>query len=180
MFGNSKQKLMESAIKDSDALDHITNIIAGLECELLQEVAELQDAVGLDPLQVPDPQARQEALASLVVAQMSGDLESWYAEQVLAEHMENAESAAAYLSLDQEEWQAQKETWAEMYRNQGAEGSTDALTEHHVDQQFGVSLNEFRRQVVEWEPAGVMQHALAGNHRAAMQAVRQVREEVEG
>jgi len=178
MFNASKQKLMESAIKDSDALDHVTNIISGLECELLQEVADLQDAVGLDPIDVPNPQARQEALASLVIAQMSGDLEGWYAEHVLAEHVENPQDAAAYLALDPEDWPDQKETWAEMYREQGADGSADSLAEHHVNQQFGVSLAEFRRQIVEWEPAGVMQHAMAGNHRAAMQAIREVREEV--
>jgi len=180
MFGASKQKLMESAIKDSEALEHVTNIIAGLECELLQEVADLQDAVGLDPLQVPDPSARQEGLQSLVVAQMSGDLEGWYADHVLSEHVENESNAAAYLTLEPEDWAEQKATWAEMYREQGAEGSDDALAEHHVQEQFGVSLSEFEREIVEWQPAGVMQHALAGNHRAAMDAIRDVREEVEG
>ncbi|MFC7193724.1 hypothetical protein ACFQL4_02235 [Halosimplex aquaticum] len=91
--------MMERTVANSDAMKAVSTIIAGLEVELLSEVKRLEDAAGADHLdEVPTQEERQETLLGLVQAKIGGDGTDFYAEEVMSEHVENPEDAAAYLS----------------------------------------------------------------------------------
>lgn len=175
-----KQRMLESALSNNEAINHVTAIIAGLEHDLLEEVAEVQEAAGVETVDVPSRASRAEALESLVKAQVSGDLKGWYADYVLPQHLENPEKAKAHIGLDEEDWQEQKQTWADNY-SEKVDGEVDPeqAAETYISNQFGVSVSEFEENVVNWDPGQVMQGALGGNHREAIDGLQDVREAIE-
>ncbi|MFC7140033.1 hypothetical protein ACFQMA_09325 [Halosimplex aquaticum] len=182
VFGGAKEKMMERTVANSDAMKAVSTIIAGLEVELLSEVKRLEDAAGVDHLdEVPTQEERQETLLGLVQAKIGGDGTDFYAEEVMSEHVENPEDAAAYLSLEPEEWEEQISNWAETYRAKGvSEDLADReIADQHVQRKFGVSLGEFETNVVEWDQRAMMEKVLAGNVSSAVEGVRLVRESLE-
>lgn len=178
----NKQQLLTRFIDDSRAVEALSTIMADLEISLLREVKALQDAVDVDHIgDVPEREDRERALQELVEAQIAGDLESFWLEEVAADRIENHEDAAPYLGLTSEEWEQQVSRWAEVYRAQGAGEDVDdeELAREHVRRQFGIGLKEFRREVIEWDAGDAMRSILAGNLRAGIQGVQVVREELE-
>lgn len=124
---------------------------------------------------------RQEVLKDLFQAQVQGDLQTFYVEHVMADRADQPEKAAKYLDMDADEWADRKDQWAEKYRDAGAgeEIPPRALAEKHVRDVFGVDLDEFEQNVVEWDPGDVMRQVLAGNIRTARNGIRLCRESVE-
>lgn len=183
MLEKAKEETMKRAIRQSGALEAVANIIAGLETELLDEVAALEDAAGIDHIDaVPDQEERRETLLALVQAKMGGDPREFYVSEIASQHVENAADAKPYLGLDPEEWESQIATWAESYRSKGAGSDmTDReIAEEHVRRKFGVSLSEFERNIVEWEQSDMLRRVLAGNVETAIEGVGVVRSELEG
>lgn len=180
---NPKQMAVEQALKNTDALGHLANIIAGLESELLTEVKALQDALDVEHIEeIPEAEDRKNDLEALAKAQLSGGLESYYRDRVLNDRVDNPERAAGYLDMDDDEWQEQIEQWANSYRSgeNSFEGVSDReIAAHHVEAIFAVSLPEFEQNVVNWQPGDLMSQVLAGNFRAAREGIRHCREEVQ-
>lgn len=177
------RKMAAKRILDStDLAETMTRLITGLETEILSEVADLEDALGVEHIEeLPDEDERQEVLKDLFQAQVQGDLETFYVEHVMADRADQPEKAAKYLDMDADEWADRKDQWAEKYRDAGAgeEIADRTLAEKHVRDVFGVDLDEFEQNVVEWDPGDVMRQVLAGNIRTARNGIRLCRESVE-
>ena len=177
-----RQMMAEKIIKNTDLAATLSRLIAGLETEILAEVEALQDALDVDHIEeVPDPEERQAALTRLTEAQVKGDLHGFYVEEILADRLDNPDRAKDYLELDAEEWLARIEGWADRYREAGAseEIPDRRLAEQHVREVWGVDIEEFETNVVEFDGSDLMRRVLAGNMRTARDGIRLCREEVE-
>jgi len=176
-----KTAMLKQVLNKSDAVDHLANVIAGLEIEILAEVVMLQNALEVEAVDgVPDQDERKEMLTELAQSQIAGDLDGFYVEHVLAEHVDQADRAKSYLGMDTDEWTEQIEAWAESYRETVEGDWTDRdLAEYHVRNVWDVTLEEFENRVIAYDQGEVMKSAMAGNMLAAKQAIRRCREEVE-
>lgn len=180
MMGGAREKVIKRFMDDSNALHHVSSIVAGLEEELLAVVADIQEARDMEPVDVPDQAERSDVLQDLVRANFSGNLSEWYVEAVLPEHVDNADKAAGYLGLDDQDWDEQMDAWATQYGLESNEDYTSRdVARHHVDKMFGVSLEEFESNVVDWNPGQCLQAGLAGNMSSAIDALREVRDDLQ-
>lgn len=180
MMGGAQQRLIKRAVENYGAADAMAEIIAGFEMELLEEIALLHEELDVEYLEtLPDEEQRKEALTDLATSKLAGDGEGWYVEYSLQEHLEDAEDAKAYLGLDEDDWTEQVETWADLYRDRGAEGGDRELAALHVERKFDVSLEEFEARVVGWDEAEMLEQQIAGNFQVARDAVRAAREELQ-
>lgn len=178
MLSGGKEAMMRRILGDSEVVDALARIIAGLEHELLTEVAALEDALGVDHLEdVPTQEQRQEQLTALVEAKLAGDPEQFYREHILPNLVENADEAAAYLDFSQEEWEQQLERWGQAYREGGGTGTDRDLADEHVRRQYGVTLEEFERFVVDYDEEVMVEQALARPIRSGIEGVRMCRRE---
>lgn len=50
----------------------------------------------------------------------------------------NAEEAAQYAGLDEDEWREVQAGWAELYRDRGIDGETGELVSQHIQTRYGV------------------------------------------
>lgn len=179
----AKQRLVKQIANESGAIEAITQIVAGLEEDLLTQIDELHAAQGIDYYdEIPDAEERSATLQELIFAQLSGNQRQCYVDIELGKHLENAEDAKPYLGLDPDEWEEQKEKWADAYAGkvERAEAmSTEEIAGTHVYQKFGVTLAEFERRVVEWDPGEMLEASIAGNMHAASAGIDRAREEVE-
>jgi len=174
----------QKMLANSDALDPFAKVIATSEIELLKEVAALQDALDgeHDTVDVPDPEARQEGLVEAAQAAIAGDVETYYREQYLDDHYDNPETAAEYLAMDEADWRAQIERWAQPYREGPRDLSayTDRqLAAMHVRSTFDVSLDRFEAEVVNFHAGSLLESVFAGNLRQGIEGIRTLRREVE-
>lgn len=173
------EKAAQTIIDNTDALDHLTRIIASLETDLLDEVAALQDALDVEHIEtVPDADKRADSLKSLAASRIRGDMGGFYVGELL-DHLDNPERAESYLGIEQDEWQSQIETWAQSYREQGISDYSDReLADHHIRDIWGVTIDQFEEQVVNWNESQVMRRVLAGNLQTAREGIARCREEV--
>jgi len=146
------------------------------QLELAQRLADASDAeVSVEEL--PDVEERARQLETMAERASQTDLVGWYFEEFAPDHLDSPERAAAYAGLNDDEWQAQKQAWAENYRKTSPEAETysdDDLAGLHVENTFGVPLEEFEANVVDFRPSEAIQDVLTTNLRtveAVMAAV---------
>lgn len=170
---------------NSEVVQALITIVVSLEERQLAAVEALHDAQGIEGVdnQVSEEE-RREQLRSLVNALASGSVRDWWFREVAGEHIHNAEDAKAYAGLDADEWQEQKATWAETYRERAdgdlQEYSDDDLAGRHVEQHYGVSLQEFREEVVEWSEKEALQTVIAGRFQAVEAGIQMAANEARG
>ncbi|WP_256299928.1 hypothetical protein [Haloarchaeobius salinus] len=184
---NGRQKLARKLL-DSEMGQAMLQIVAHAEHELISSVVDLQDAADLEDNQridvVPEPEDRQEQLRQLVEAKLDGRFREWWVANCSG--LENAEEAASKVDVD---WQAQKQRWADLLRQNGTEGDTDTLAASYVRSRYGCTLDEFHETVVDWpegsendhpREAEEMKAAIAAGVIEANQGVQRVTEELRG
>lgn len=179
------RSLVASKLLESDAVDALTRIVTEMEHDLLVEAAHLEDATGADYLQtIPDKEDRREALEALIQQHLHGDLDEWTVEYVLESKLENAERAQSYLGMETGEWEAQVEKWADAYRGQSESGLPDMtdreVAERHVRDVWGVDLDTFETEVVEWSEQQALRRAIATPLLTVKQSIQESRAALEG
>lgn len=181
MFNNIQRvRELQQVVQDpteSEYVQALVTVLSTLEYRQLKAVEDLHDALDIEGVDVQaDREAREEQLLSLVDAIASGEFETWWFEEVIAEHIENAEDARTYAGIDEDDWQAQRTRWADTWRERGGEEfeqhSDSDLVRLHVERKFGVSLREFEREVVGFEKTDAMRTVLAGNFEAVEQGIK--------
>lgn len=172
-------KQLASNITESEEIKALVAIIAEIEHRQLAAVEELHEALDVDGLQVTkDRDQRREQLLDVVDAAAPGGslLDLWF-EQVAPEHIDAPEDAKSYAGLSSEEWQQQQTNWAAAYRDRIEGDHTDEeLAEQHVQRKFGVSLDEFEREVIGYSDADALRTLLGGNFEAVEQGIAQATE----
>ncbi len=169
---------------ESEYVQALVTILSTLEHRQLKAVEGLHDALDIEGIEVQaDQEDRRDQLLELVDAVASGEFETFWFENVVGEHIENAEDARAYAGLDEDEWSNQIETWAKTYRSKASEEFEDKtdreVAAFHVVRKFGVSLPEFEREVVNYERREALRTVLAGNFEAVENGIQAATAEVE-
>jgi len=146
------------------------------QLELAQRLADASDAeVSVDELPAVEERAAQ--LETMAERASQADLVGWYFEEFAPDHLDNPAKAKAYAGFSDDEWQNQKAAWAKNYRKTSPEAETysdDDLAGLHVENTFGVPLEEFEANVVDFRPSEAIQDVLTTNLRtveAVMAAV---------
>ncbi|WP_353634610.1 hypothetical protein ABSL23_02325 [Halobacterium sp. NMX12-1] len=152
------------------------------QLELAQRLADASDAdVSVDEL--PDVEERATQLETMAERASQADLVGWYFEEFAPDHLDNSEKAVAYAGLNDDEWGNQKEAWAKNYRSTSPEAksfSDDDLAAVHVENTFGVPLEEFEANVVDFRPSEAIQDVLTTNLRTVEAVMATVAEDMEG
>jgi hypothetical protein len=146
----------------------LATIMAERERSLARAAATVADAGDVDaPVPQVDVDARQAMLLELADAMADQRLAEWWAEEVLADHVDDVEGLVEYLEMDGDGWGDQVREWAEYYQNSHPElvqDMTDAeIAAIHVRNKWGVSLREFVAEVVAWTPGRALEDVLVAN-----------------
>lgn len=187
MFDVNRIKQLRTVAKnpaESDYVQALVTILVELEHRQLEAVEDLHDALDVDTLDVDSTrEKRKDTLLEVADAAASGEFSDFWFEEVIAEHVTDAEEARPYAGLSDEEWSEQIETWADSYRSRAPDefaGDSDReIARQHVSRKFGVSLNEFEREVVDYEMRDALQTLLAGNFTAVEQGIETATAEIE-
>lgn len=156
---------------ESEQIQALVHILAELEHRQIERVEELHDTLDIEGIErTKNQDDREEQLIDLIEALAGGDLKNYWFEEVGAEHLENPEDAKSYAGLDDDEWEDQIERWADNYREKAPEKTEDfsdrELAATHVTNTFGVSLDEFEQEVVNWSGGEALESMLASNFKA--------------
>lgn len=179
MFEGYKRKKMKSMAKkllESEHGEVALQILTTAERALLESVREQRRAMGLDDNvdELPSREDRAEQLRQLALAAIADEFPQHYVETYLRTRLDHVDDATQYADLDEDEWQTQKQQWADDLRDQGATGPDDALAGRFVEMRFGVSLDEFRELVVHWpegREAQEMENIVASGVKTANHAI---------
>jgi len=188
MMPDGAKRQMARKMLDSEMTQAALQIVAHAEHELISSVVDLQAAADLPDEQridvVPAPEDRQAQLRQIVEAKLDGRFREWWVANCSG--LDNAEEAAEKVDV---EWSEQKGRWADLLRENGAEGETDALADSYVRSRYGCTAEEFRRLVVEWpegddgersREAEQLKQAVASGLLVANQGIQAVTEELRG
>jgi hypothetical protein len=171
-MGMSREAVMKRMVREITPSElgvarGLAEILAEQERSLLAAAGTVAEAADAD-VDVPqiDTEGRQEMILELADAMTDQRLAEWWAEEVLAEHVDDPEAAVEYLEMDGAEWGDQVREWAQLYR-EGKPDLVDEMTDaeiaaFHVRNKWGVSLREFVAEIVTWTPGRAVEDILAG------------------
>lgn len=146
----------------------LVNALATLERNRRKALDAHLDALDVDDVALPDLPSHEERvdeLVALIEARIAGDPWEYWVEWQALDDLESPAQARQYAGLDADEWDDRIETWAGVYREKFdvPEDLTDRdLAGYHVEDQFGLSLDEFEETVVDWRAAEVLERAATG------------------
>lgn len=99
-----------------------------------------------------------------IVSLVDGDLEGYYAQEYARRRCScEPGDVLPYVDMDPAEWSNQKLRWADLY---DADADPEDIAANHVKSAFGVSIDEFTREVVSWpdeRDADIVGRFLAGD-----------------
>ncbi|WP_232703144.1 hypothetical protein [Halobacterium wangiae] len=166
-------------------MEALATVVARREASqlrLAQRLAEASDAeVSVDA--VADVEERADQLEAMAEAAATQDLEGWYFGEFAPDHLDNPEQAAQYAGLDGDAWENQIAAWATAYRSQSPEAESfedRELAGIHVENEFGVPLEEFEQNVVDWSPGEGIETVLTAHLTTVEQVMATVAADLEG
>ncbi|MFC7204732.1 hypothetical protein ACFQJC_14525 [Haloferax namakaokahaiae] len=166
---------MVSNPEDSEMIQALATVVASLEFEQLEAVAELHESAGTGEMGVTVTQEeRKEELVEMMVGMAKGDLGEVYLKNVAP--IENPSKAAQYLGIGMDDWQDELEKIAaSVSKNLGETDQTDReLVAAYIDRHHGCKLATFEEEVIEWESGEALKLILARNMRATTQEIHTV------
>lgn len=192
MFGSGgMQERMMQTIADpseSEQIRGVASAFAEIEATQREQLLQLAEAVGADPEEIGiggtlDKEQRVDAMCDALAARMAGDPWEMWTEWGAPEEMDNLDRAEKYAGLDAGDWEDEKAEWAAEYR-ESPSVETDHLTdddlaEAHVQEVFGVDLDTFRSEVVEWTEAAAFETVVTGPLIENTEAVEELNREVD-
>ncbi|QSG06461.1 hypothetical protein [Halapricum desulfuricans] len=151
-YKRKKMKKMARKLLESEQGKVALQILTTAERTLLQSVREQREAMGLDGDldELPSKEDRAEQIRQLALAAIADEVPRHYVETYLRDRLDHVDEAAEYADLDEDEWVAQKERWADQLRAQGATGSDEALAARFVEMRYDVPIEEFYQFIVDW------------------------------
>ncbi|MFC7226304.1 hypothetical protein N0B31_02730 [Salinirubellus salinus] len=160
--------------RQSEHLREAAGVIAHIEAEQRRTARELHDVLDV-PGEAPaliDEDARVDQLCDLLSARVSGNLQSYWLEHHVPDHVSEADDAETvrYVGMDAAEWNATCREWAENYREQGVDGGTTEIADAHIRRTWDVPLEEFEELVVNVTPQRVLQEGATGPSQRTQEA----------
>jgi len=186
MFGGMQEKALKQMMQKE--LETYAATLAAMERDQREAMRALAEAADADPdaLGLDEPPATEERVSQLVdaiVAQQTGDLWGLYVDHVAPEELDNAGQAEKFADIDADEWAEQIETWAAKYRDRAGDAVADQtdreLADIYTRETFGLGLDEFEAEVVDRDPARLLQSLVAGPIETHTDAIRTLAEREE-
>ncbi|QKY16409.1 hypothetical protein [Halorubrum sp. CBA1229] len=186
MFGGMQEAALKQMMEKEITAYAAT--LAAMERDQREAMRTLAEAADADPdtLGLDEPPADEERVSQLVdaiVAQQTGDLWGLYVDHVAPEELTNADRAEQFADVEADEWAAQIETWAEKYRDRAGDAVADQtdreIADTHTRETFGLGLDEFEAEVVDRDPARLLQSLVAGPIETHTDAIRTLAEREE-
>jgi hypothetical protein len=191
MGGKVSQMGMKQALKSLTPSENrmfvsLADIISGIEYEQADALADCIDTADMDLEVHHDREQRREEL--LTVADSVADQEFrhyWFAQVV---ELDSPERAAEYVGYGPYEWREQLETWYEQYRKMGVvdkplhdaeRADIGHVAAMHVEESFGITLDEFVAGVINWDRGAALETVIAGPIRSYTTTIHQLAEEIE-
>ncbi|WP_058365053.1 hypothetical protein [Haloparvum sedimenti] len=180
---NPKQQLIRRVIDNNqEEIRRAAGQLADVEAEQRAAVRDLCDALDVDPEAVGAPptldrEDRVDQLEAMIGARLAGNPWALYVDEVAPETLTDADDAAQYAGMDPEDWQAQIESWADYYREQGMEGTDRELAAGHVSAKFGVDLDTFEDEIVAWTPTATYERLFRAPSDRTTAALRELVEQ---
>ncbi|MCU4926659.1 hypothetical protein OB905_11810 [Halobacteria archaeon AArc-dxtr1] len=187
-FGGMKQKAMKGMVSNliqGEAGDIITGLIASKEIDLLTQVVQLHEAIGLEGVTVddlPTKEDRKDAMKGLIEAIVSDDVPGFFFDEALAQRLDNPEKARRYLDLEGDEWVAKIDQIEAAYRKRGDERPRSEILADYINRNFGVDVGTFVTEVVIWtdgQRQNVASSILLGNFEAVGSGIERATEAIE-
>lgn len=180
MFDMNKLQQLRTVAQnpaESEYLQALITILVELEHRQLEAVEELHESMEVDGIDnQSDRETRKAQLLDLADAVANGEFQEWWFDRIIGGHIENPDDARPYAGLSEDEWEEQIERWAESWRSRAPEefreDSDRDIARLHVERKFGVSLDAFEREVVNWERKDALRTVLAGNFEAVEQGIQ--------
>lgn len=167
---------------ESEALQLWADSLAQTEHDLQTALQAHEQALGVEPLEPVSVEERREEILAFAEAYLGRDIEAFYLENQIPDGLD-AEKAQPYLGMPDSAWRDQRETWVSRYREQAGERFADASDEEivaaHVQRTFGVSLDVFESEIVEWSAGGALQDAVLGHFELVESRIEQATAAVE-
>ncbi|MEA5388347.1 hypothetical protein VB779_15745 [Haloarculaceae archaeon H-GB11] len=167
---------------ESERLNAVAEVFAEIERAQRAAVMDQRDALDLDAedgVERIDAEERKTEVVDLVDAYTPGgrSLADVWLERCAPDALDvdDPTTLGHYAEMSGEEWEQQISRWADSYRAQapGTLDETDReLADHHVEGQWGVSLDRFEAEVVEFDRQRALTDLLAGPSEATEQAVK--------
>lgn len=189
MFGLQERamKQMMSNPEENDQIRAYASILAGLERDQREQMRQHAENLGVDPDEVglsqpPDDEERVAELAAAVGAHVVGDAWGLYVDQLAPDGLENTDRAKEFAGVNADDWDAQIEEWAAAFRERAGDAVADRsdrdIADIHVRETFGVGLDTFEAEIVEFEPGRVFQEIVAGPIETHTEALADIDREV--
>ena len=152
------------------------------QLRLVKRLAEASDAeVSVEAL--ADVEERADQLEAMAEAAATQDLEGWYFEEFAPEYLNEPENAAEYAGMGGDSWENQIAAWATAYRSQSPEAESfedRELASLHVEHKFGVPIEEFEQNVVDWSPGEGIETVLTAHLTTVESVMATVAADLEG
>ena len=186
MFGGMQEKALKQMMQKE--IETYAATLAAMERDQRKAMRTLAESADADPdaLGLDEPPATEERVSELVdaiVAQQTGDLWGLYVDHVAPQELTNADRAEQFADVDADEWAAQIETWAAKYRNRAGDAVADQtdreIADHHTRETFGLGIDEFETEVVDRDPARLLQSLVAGPIETHTEGIRALAEREE-
>lgn len=159
----------------------LASILSASEYQLFQAIDRLVDAANAGDFAVSQTaEERRDELLSMADAFADDEFDTWWWETVAPDFLDNPKKARQSAGLSKDQWQERMSTWAETYRERaGPEHAVQSMTDaqvaaFHVEDTFGVDLDTFSDEVVEWDRVEHAEGLARKNLQAAVGTIHQV------
>ncbi|MHB9287351.1 hypothetical protein ACKVMT_09975 [Halobacteriales archaeon Cl-PHB] len=151
--------------REAESIRRWAVMLAEQERNVREAVRALYETVDDPPREPPGPvdvEARADALCDMVGVQTPGEptIEQVWLRHCAPEAVVEPEAAEQYVGMDREAWRDQRETWAEMYRDAGVDGTRDELADAHLQELYGIGLDAFEAAIIDWDQTQAMRDLL--------------------
>jgi hypothetical protein len=147
---------------DNETVAAVALAVAGAERDLHGAIQAHYEALGVEPPDDRPPvDARVEQLRRLVRHHVEGDLWGYFLAEAAPEGLERPEEVRAFAGLDDDAWADRLDALADA-APEGAGGTARERADTVVRSRFGVDLETFETQVVDWRPERTLRRAIRG------------------
>jgi len=148
-----------------------TEIAAGVQHNDREGLRRLAKALDADPedlgLSEPvDIEKRTDTVCEAVLRYQGGDRWGLFVDHVAPDDLTNTDQAADFAGMDADAWNQQLDEWVAAIRDRAGDAVADRsdreLANAHVTETFGVDLETFEDEVIDFEPQRVLQEIVLG------------------
>ncbi|WP_340101228.1 hypothetical protein [Salinibaculum salinum] len=191
MGGKVSQMGMKQALKsltpsENQMFVSLADIISGIEYEQADAIEQCTNTADMDITVQHDREKRREELLAVADSVADQDFRHyWFAEIV---DIDRPEQAAKYVDYDGDQWRSQLETWYQQYHEMSIVDAPLANADRadlghvaamHVEESFGISLDEFVAGVINGDQGSALETVIAGPIRSYTGAINRLAEEIE-